>query len=307
MMKTKLLILSDTHAMPYTPPSQYADVALHCGDLTERSTLEEYRLAAQLLKQVNAPRSLAIAGNHDFTLDIPFYKAKLEHIHVERHARLMKECGDFGEARRLLEDAGIILLDEGIHRFNLANGASLSIYASPYTPVYGHWGFQYYRQQGHQFEMEGADITMTHGPPKGLLDTTFSGSNAGCTSLLGAVSRVRPKIHCFGHIHEAWGAKLVTWRNTNSLFSFFPDSNPVDEEKSILINSLMGARDSKALLDKLQSHRDEGYYTLSYCSDNQTPIQSGQQTLVINASMKGLGWDTCHIPWLVNIELPKAK
>ncbi|GBF61326.1 metallophosphoesterase [Trichophyton mentagrophytes] len=293
--------------MPYTPPSQYADVALHCGDLTERSTLEEYRSAAQLLKQVNAPLKLAIAGNHDFTLDIPFYKAKLEQIPVERHTRLVKECGDFGEARQVLEEAGIILLDEGIYRFDLANGARLSIYASPYTPVYGHWGFQYYRQQGHQFEMEGVDIAMTHGPPKGLLDTAFSGHNAGCTSLFGAVSQARPKIHCFGHIHEAWGAKLVTWKNTNSLFSIFSNSNPVDEDKSILINSLMGARDSKALLDQLQYHRDEGYYTLSYCSDDQTSIQPGQQTLVINASMKGLGRNTCHIPWLVDIELPKAE
>lgn len=303
-MKTRFLILSDTHATSYKPPSQYADVALHCGDLTEGSTLEEYRSAVQLLKQVNAPIKLAIAGNHDFTLDISFYKSKVERTPVERHKRLMEEFGDFGEARRLLEDAGIILLDEGIHRFNLANGATLSVYASPYTPAFGYWGFQYRREQGHNFEMEGADIAMTHGPPKGLLDKTFSWNEAGCMALLGAVSKARPKLHCFGHIHEAWGAKLITWKITDSLTS---NSNPVDEEKSALINSLTGARDSKSLLDKLEPHRDQGYYAVSHCSDDQTPIQDGQQTLVINASIKALGWNSFQLPWLVDIELPKTN
>ncbi|EFR03267.1 metallophosphoesterase domain-containing protein 2 [Nannizzia gypsea CBS 118893] len=303
-MKTRFLILSDTHAIPYTPPNQYADVALHCGDLTENSTLEEYRSAVHLLKQVNAPIKLAIAGNHDFTLDIPCYKSRMERAPVDRHTRLMEEFGDFGEARRLLEDAGIILLDEGIHRFNLANGASLSIYASPYTPAFGYWGFQYDREEGHEFNMEGVDIAMTHGPPKGLLDKTIVSDEAGCTNLLEAVSKARPKIHCFGHIHEAWGAKLVTWKSA-SLPTF--NSNPVDEEKSALINSLTGARDSNSLLDTLKSHQDQGYYAVSYCSDDQTPIQSGQQTLAINASIRGRGRNNYQLPWLVDIELPKAN
>lgn len=39
--------------------------------------------------------------------------------------------GDFGHARHLFEDAkadGILFLDEGVHHFNLDNGASLTVF-----------------------------------------------------------------------------------------------------------------------------------------------------------------------------------
>lgn len=57
-------------------PLQHADVAIHCGDLTEESKLEEYRASIQLLKDIHAPLKLVIAGNHDFTMDIPAFRKK---------------------------------------------------------------------------------------------------------------------------------------------------------------------------------------------------------------------------------------
>ncbi|EEQ32411.1 hypothetical protein McanMca71_007434 [Microsporum canis] len=299
VMKTRFLILSDTHATAYTAPKTYADVALHGGDLTESSTLDEYRSAVKLLKEVNAPLKLAIAGNHDFTLDIPLYKSRMDQAPPERRERLIEEYGDFGEARHLFEEAGIIILDEGTHHFSLENGASLSIYASPYTPSFGSWGFQYTREQGHEFNIKGVDIAMTHGPPRGILDETIFHDEAGCTTLLRAISQARPKVHCFGHIHEAWGAKLITWQNTGF-------SAPVDKENSVLVNSLTGAKESEELMNKLKARQLEGYYATSHCTDDPTPIQPGQQTLVINASIKGHGWNNYQLPWLVDIELPRT-
>ena len=43
-----------------------ADVAIHCGDLTDGSLLEEFRGAIRLLRDIDAPLKLVIAGNHDF-------------------------------------------------------------------------------------------------------------------------------------------------------------------------------------------------------------------------------------------------
>ena len=43
-VKTRFLILSDTHGIEFRSEdktSQYADVAIHCGDLTEKSKIEE--------------------------------------------------------------------------------------------------------------------------------------------------------------------------------------------------------------------------------------------------------------------------
>ena len=54
---------------------------------------------------------------------------------------------------------------------------------------------------------EGTDVVLTHGPPLGHGDLCKSGLRAGCLDLLDELqSRVKPKFHCFGHIHEGFGA-----------------------------------------------------------------------------------------------------
>jgi hypothetical protein len=50
------------------------------------------------------------------------------------------------------------------------------------------------------------DILVTHGPPSGILDQNARGQNIGCTQLLSTViERVQPRLHVFGHCHEAYG------------------------------------------------------------------------------------------------------
>ena len=69
-VRTRLLILSDTHGVSLSAsdfPDQRADVVIRCGDLTDESKLYEFRTIIQLLKDIDAPLKLAIAGNHDFT------------------------------------------------------------------------------------------------------------------------------------------------------------------------------------------------------------------------------------------------
>jgi Icc-related predicted phosphoesterase len=51
----------------------------------------------------------------------------------------------------------------------------------------------------------GVDVLITHGPPEGILDRTHRGDFAGCRDLLACVYGVRPRLHVFGHIHEAAG------------------------------------------------------------------------------------------------------
>ncbi len=106
-IKTRLLILSDTHCMDFNPadrPLQRADVAIHCGDLTDGSKLEEFRTAIQLLKDINVPLKLAIAGNHDFTMDVPAFEKKVAEATPPLDLELVaKEYGALGEARQLFE------------------------------------------------------------------------------------------------------------------------------------------------------------------------------------------------------------
>ena len=128
-IRTRLLILSDTHGKSFpvdAAPLHHADVAIHCGDLTDGSTLSEFGVPLQLLRAINAPLKLVISGNHDFTMDIPAFDRKAAEAEPPLDPEdVAKVYGKPGEARRLFEEAsdeGIIFLDEGTHHFRLENG-----------------------------------------------------------------------------------------------------------------------------------------------------------------------------------------
>lgn len=320
-VRTRFLILSDTHGMGFRSedkPLQHADVAIHCGDLTEESKLEEYRASIQLLKDIHAPLKLVIAGNHDFTMDIPAFRKKVADARPPLDPELVRKVyGDYGGARHILEGAkaaGIIFLDEGSHQFILENCAILTVYASPWTPSLGDWGFQYPPGQGHAFEiMKGVDLVIAHGPPKGIMDYTESKQRAGCSDLFGAVARARPRLHCFGHIHEGWGAKMVTWRDQlTETPSHFSD---IDNERSIIVEKLSGFRPSKfdtveikeQKLEKTECYRRQRCYATSHCTGDANPLNFGDQTLFVNAAIQGTEEHPLQLPWLVELELPRAS
>ncbi len=78
-IKTRFLIISDTHAarplpaegnedLAFRAPLPKADVLLHCGDLTMVGLLHEYETTMALLEGIDADLKLVIAGNHDISL-----------------------------------------------------------------------------------------------------------------------------------------------------------------------------------------------------------------------------------------------
>jgi hypothetical protein len=123
----------------------------------------------RLLKDINAPLKLVIAGNHDFTLDIPVFKSKIAESEAPFGSLdpevVAATYVTYGQVRQLFDDArdaGIVFLDEGSHNFTLDNGAQLTVYASPHTPSEGDWGFTYHPTNGHNFQIEqGVDVVMT--------------------------------------------------------------------------------------------------------------------------------------------------
>ncbi|KAH6895629.1 ser/Thr protein phosphatase family protein [Thelonectria olida] len=316
-VKTRFLILSDTHGEEFPPdvqPNFPVDVAIHCGDLTEESKLDEFRTSLRLLKAIQAPLKLVIAGNHDFTLDTPAFKNVIDGAPTAIEEDLVRRnFGNFGEARSLLQqDPDIKLLDEGVHRFVLTNGALLTVYASPYTPSKSNWGFQYHPDQGHDWNIPTVDLVMTHGPPRGVLDRTDSKERAGCPQLFGAIARARPRLHCFGHIHEGWGAKLAAWRReTSEMPTHFAD---IDNDNSVLLSSLASLKAGKFDIPetleekniKLKTMTSRRAFFTSHCAGDEVPLRVGEQTLFINGSIQGPEADSFQLPWVVDIDLAKA-
>lgn len=312
-IKTRILIISDTHgeALIHKPAGNF-DVAIHCGDMTEESKLPEYHAALQLLKEISAPLKLVIAGNHDIALDTPTLKRMLrDNTTSEDMALVQKTYGSFSEARALFDSeearaAGIVFLDEGTHRFTLDNGAALSVFASPYTTSSdASWAFQYLPADDHTWAIEdNTDIVITHSPPHGVLDYT-NRKRTGSASLFAAVARARSRLHCFGHVHSAWGARVVAWRETLSETpSHFTD---IDNERSHTVESLATLRPKKFDSAEILAEKEAKLrvYDGQGCVETRE-VLGEDQTLFVNAAIEGPEDGVQQHPWVVEINLPRA-
>lgn len=313
-IKTRVLVISDTHGddLIHKPSGTY-DVAIHCGDLTEESKLEEFKMGLETMLAIQAPLKLIIAGNHDFSMDTPVFKNKLtDNITAEDASLVKRTYGDFGEARAMFETeatkaAGVVFLDEGNHTFQLANGALLSVYASPYTASKAcTWGFQYRPSVGHTWDIKpNTDIIITHSPPHGVLDYTGNKTRAGSPSLFAAVAQAKPKMHCFGHIHEAWGAKFVAWRETFS--DDVSHFTAIDNDRSDPIETLASLRAGKFDTPETSAEKlaRRAMYDDQGCCIITQPL-GHDQTLFVNAAIEGPSEGVQQHPWVVELDLPRS-
>lgn len=173
----RIVCISDTHGRHDGLLVPDGDLLLHAGDLTKRGTPEQLEAADRWLASLPHRHKVVIAGNHDFGLE-----------------------ADSGPARI----TGATYL-----RDDLMVVDGLRIWGSPWQPRFFDWAFNLDRGEPLRrvwaMIPDGTDILLTHGPPRGILDRTASGVDAGCDDLRDAVFRIRPKLHVFGHIHEAYG------------------------------------------------------------------------------------------------------
>ncbi|KAK5946932.1 hypothetical protein PMZ80_001077 [Knufia obscura] len=289
------------------------DVVLHCGDLTESGGLDNYKRSIEGLASFqDAELKLVIAGNHDADLDPEFCEKYGGHADAltddspEAASNNNKVFDDSPLHERALalwkakmaREAGIVFLEEGTHEFTLKTGATFKVYASPYTPAYGISAFQYptghdrYNSSGtpawatnmptqQTVIHDGTDIVLTHGPPKYVLDGCADGSSGGCEHLARAICRTKPRLHCFGHIHRAWGARRAAWNDQS-----------VQDEIDLLPEDFVGRNLSKK----------RGYASLS--PSIYEGLKLGQETLFVNAAVGNDGEGSMeNVPWVVDLEL----
>ncbi|KAF9873457.1 ser thr protein phosphatase family protein [Colletotrichum karsti] len=255
--KVRILVLSDTHDTAFPSPSTLppADVILHCGNMTTKDGLSNYKSALEALSAYDAELKLVIPGNHDVSLDPVWWKHNLEENEDE---------DDPTKAKAIFSNYHTVhLLDEGLHTFVLQDGRSFTIYASPYTPDFNGNAFTYGPEEDrfnpapssagaeHQHHPipEGVDVVVTHGPPlvphaAYLLDKSRDGELLGCAKLWAAIRRTRPRLHCFGHVHEGYGVQCVRWAGEGEGFDLEDVEvgageavDAGDEGKTVLVNA----------------------------------------------------------------------
>ena len=76
----------------------------------------------------------------------------------------------------------------------------------PVTP-FGAWSWDLSEENAEELlaKADGADVIISHSPPKGIADRTATGLSVGSTAVRDAAARVQPKLLLCGHIHDSWG------------------------------------------------------------------------------------------------------
>jgi Icc-related predicted phosphoesterase len=183
----KIWHISDTHTyhdLLIIPEG--IDMVIHSGDCSNprnpyNNEPEVWRFL-DWYKDLPIKYKIFVAGNHDSSVE---------------KALVTKD--DFNEH-------GIVYLENGYTIIE-----DLKIWGSPVTPQFGDWSFMKARHKLDEHWKnnmpDDADIVIVHGPPKGILDLSYSREGklefCGCKALRNHIlKRVKPKLCLFGHIHN---------------------------------------------------------------------------------------------------------
>lgn len=117
-----------------------------------------------------------------------------------------------------MQAAGLVYLKDELYEItvmgdgtdNTESRKTWRIWGSPWSAAFCSMAFNVPRG-GPSADLYGAipeetDILMTHGPPFGLLDQVIRNRRSvGCQMLLQRTQAIKPRLHVWGHIHEAKG------------------------------------------------------------------------------------------------------
>lgn len=175
----RIVCISDTHNLHGSIVVPDGDLLIHAGDLSGRGTMPEILAVNRWLGSLPHKHKVIIAGNHDFGFEREpaLFRSLITNAHYLQHEAIEIE--------------------------------GLKIFGSPYTPWFHNWAFNI--QNPAEMERlwahipDDTDVLITHGPPEGVLDMTDGGMGAGCGPLMRRIEQIQPRLHVFGHIHEAAG------------------------------------------------------------------------------------------------------
>ncbi|KAJ6572105.1 Metallo-dependent phosphatase-like protein [Mycena capillaripes] len=216
---TRFVLLSDSHARTFPVPD--GDVLLHSGDLTTRGTFRDLRRTMEWLYALPHPIKIIIAGNRDFALDREWYDVNW--VQIARHGiwEPSEPIAELLTGPRAVA-ANIVYLRDQQYKFTARpGGREWSVYGSPLSPNFGAriraFGYDAPDAEAVVSTFPETDILLTHGPPHNVLDFTEKETCAGCPALAARLAALRPRLHVFGHIHEARGAYVHLWSREDGL------------------------------------------------------------------------------------------
>lgn len=190
----RFVAISDLHGELPEIDTSKADAIILAGDLCpDMSAIRQLGWLEGVfiphIQKLGLP-GIAILGNHDFV-----------GVHYPP------------QVKQAFARIGIEYLEGQETMFN-----GLSVFGSPYVTNLPNWAFNMTEDRHKDFlqYVDRVDLMITHGPPFGLLDGVPYGpggrliEHTGSRALTEWVIAKKPKVHVFGHIHEAFGRAEFT-------------------------------------------------------------------------------------------------
>ena len=180
----QLTIISDTHNQHDDLGHLSGDVLIHCGDMFNILNSDENditRMDAWFGEQ-DFDLILCIGGNHDLSIE-----KKVSH-----------DEQPFKNA---------VYLQGQSYQYK-----NITFFGAPWVPELSSHAFYVEESELKQKWADipdNVDVLITHTPPFGILDVCSRGSILGCKHLLNAVKKIKPRMHCFGHVHHSSGQKVI--------------------------------------------------------------------------------------------------
>ncbi|KAL5336507.1 Metallo-dependent phosphatase-like protein [Aspergillus crustosus] len=218
LRKTRFVCLSDTHG--YKPSEAgfklpAGDVMIHAGDLTNQGSESELRKTMNWIAAADFEVKIIICGNHDITLDEPFYSQYGSKFH-NKVPQDPAKCIDI--VTTASPSIAFLKHESALIRLRNPTGpnTAFKVFGSPYSQCDGTWAFLYESHEAEELWRQipfDADIVVTHMPPHLHCDQ-IAGVSMGCKTLRKNLERVRPMLTVCGHIHESRGYERVSWGDT---------------------------------------------------------------------------------------------
>lgn len=213
---SKLIVrhISDSHSRELEYKLIPCDIIIHSGDESNQRdpvlNSIEFNSFLEWFQDYPAKHKILVPGNHS------------SYIH-----------SNLSWCKKMCKELGItILVDE------LIEIEGLTIFGTPYTHIFGNWIYTLTPDAiGRRCQnYPKADILVTHGPPKGVLDSSpFDSENCGERGQLKYCQKYNPLIHMFGHIHSSEKSDIINTglceiQSTTTVFSNAAGINDGDRE-----------------------------------------------------------------------------
>jgi Icc-related predicted phosphoesterase len=177
----KLVVFSDIHS-DYNFSLPEGDVLIYCGDFSGYGTMQDIIVFNKFLidNKDKYKDILVVYGNHETQVE--------NNLDVSR--ALFTGC-------KTLTDEAITI-------------GGIKFYGTPWTKEFYNWAFMKPEEELKEIFKQipdDTDVLISHGPAYGILDKNGHGECCGSAALRDRIREVKPKVFCFGHIHDAYAKR----------------------------------------------------------------------------------------------------